>query len=103
MRDRNVISFKAARSRVRRGARVQPPAALVSPIPASTQVDAGEDAEDRLRMRQNAAAFLVIVCIVVLGTWLIESLSAYSRVQACIEAGHRNCVPIDQKHQPSPY
>ena len=46
--------------------------------------------DDRVRMRQNLAAMIVIVCIVVLGTWLIESLRTYSRIQTCIEAGHRN-------------
>ena len=54
-------------------------------------------------MRQNFAALAVIVCIVVLGAWLMESLSTYSRIQMCIEAGHRNCMPVDHRYQPSPY
>jgi cytochrome oxidase assembly protein ShyY1 len=54
-------------------------------------------------MRQNVAAFVVIAAIVVLGTWLIASLQDYSRLQACIEAGHRNCLPLHAKYQPSPY
>jgi hypothetical protein len=103
MRDSNIISLKAARSRLRRRHPVQPPAALMNPIPAHMRAQPGEDAEDRLRMRQNIAVLILAACIVVLGTWLIDSLRAYSRIQMCVEAGHRNCVPVDHKHQPSPY
>ena len=100
MTDMNVISLKAARARLRP---VQPPPALISSIPADARARAGDDLDDRLRMRQNFAALAVIVCIVVLGAWLMESLTTYSRIQMCIEAGHRNCVPVDHKYQPSPY
>jgi hypothetical protein len=103
MTDMNVISLKAARSRLRSIKPVQPPPALISSIPADARALAGDNAEDRLRMRQNFAALAVIVCIVVLGSWLMESLSTYSRIQTCIEAGHRNCVPVAHKYQPSPY
>ena len=102
MTDMNVISLKAARSRLRAGRPVQPPPALTSAVPHDTRAHP-DDAADRMRMKQNFAAFLVIVCIIVLGTWLMESLTHYSRIQTCIEAGHRNCVPVDQKYQPSPY
>jgi hypothetical protein len=102
MTDMNVISLQAARNRLRARSPVQPPSALTSPVPVEARAHA-DDAEDRLRMRQNLAAFAVIACIVVLGAWLMESLSAYSRLQLCLEAGHRNCVPIDHKYQPSPY
>ena len=102
MTDMNVISLKAARSRLRAGRPVQPPPALTSAVPHDTRAHP-DDAGDRMRMKQNMAAFLVIVCIVVLGTWLMESLTTYSRIQTCIEAGHRNCVPVDHKYQPSPY
>lgn len=103
MTDMNVISLKAARSRLRGGRPVQPPAALTSPLPAGARAQTDNDADDRMRMKQNFAALAVIICIVVLGIWLMESLSAYSRLQMCIEAGHRNCVPVDHKYQPSPY
>lgn len=102
MTDMNVISFKAARSRLRAGPPVQPPPALTTPVPAPRRAHP-DDADDRLRMKQNFAALTVIVCIVVLGTWLMESLSSYSRIQMCLEAGHRNCLPVDHKYQPSPY
>jgi hypothetical protein len=103
MPNSNVIPLKTARSRLGRGYSVRPPAALTTSIPADARVDPDEEAEDRLRMRQNVAALVVISCIVVLGTWLIEGLRTYSRIQMCVEAGHRNCVPVDQGHQPSPY
>jgi hypothetical protein len=102
MTDMNVISLKAARSRLRAARPVQPPPALTSAVPHDTRAHPDE-AADRLRMKQNFAAFLVIVCIVVLGTWLMESLTHYSHIQACIEAGHRNCVPVPHKYQPSPF
>jgi hypothetical protein len=98
-----VVSLEAARSRLRRTPPVLPPPALVGSIPADSRADPGDDLEDRLRMRQNLAALVVIVAIVGLGSWLIDSLRHYSRIQTCIEAGHRNCVPVDHKYQPSPY
>ena len=99
-----VISFTAARSRLRPIRPVLPPAVLTPAIPASALADpGGDEVEDRVRMRQNVAAFLVIAAIVGLGSWLMDSLHAYSRIQMCIEAGHRNCVPIDHKYQPRPY
>jgi hypothetical protein len=97
----NVISLDRARSRLRR--RVEPPPALVGAIPAESRQRRAEDADDRLRMRQNLAALAVIVAIIVLGSWLIDSLHHYSRLQACLEAGHRNCLPLQPKYQTSPY
>jgi hypothetical protein len=106
----NVIPLDRARSRLRPHRRIEPPSTLGAfggqPPPATGPADAdlaAERDEDRLRMRQNVAAFVVIAAIVVLGTWLIASLQDYSRLQACIEAGHRNCLPIEAKYQPSPY
>ena len=98
-----VYSLEAARARLRSSRPVLPPSALTGPPPADSRSGPVDAAEDRLRMRQNLAALLVIAAIVGLGGWLIESLRHYSRIQTCIEAGHRNCVPLDHKHQPSPY
>lgn len=103
MTDMNVVSLKAARARLRPDQPIRPPPALTSPVRAGMRAHPGADVEDRIRMRQNYAAFALIICIIVLGAWLIESLQAYSRLQMCIEAGHRNCVPIDPKYQPRPY
>jgi hypothetical protein len=102
-RPMNVIPIERARSRLRPHQRIEPPSALGGPAPAQRGLPAADDADDRLRMRQNLAAVVVIAAIVVLGSWLIDNLQHYSRLQACIEAGHRNCLPLEAKYQPSPY
>jgi hypothetical protein len=99
----NVIPLDRARSRLRAPPRIEPPAALSGPATTQRGLPAPDDAEDRLRMRQNLAAIVVIAAIVVLGAWLIDGLQYYSRLQACAEAGHRNCLPLEAKYQPSPY
>ena len=99
----NVIPFKPPRSRRRMGPPVVPPALLSGAIPQPSRAMDADDNEDRLRMRQNLAAMIAITTIVVLGAWLIDSLRHYSRIQMCIEAGHRSCIPFEAKYQPSPY
>ena len=100
----NVVSFKAARARLRAKARsVLPPSYLSGPIPAASLASATDEDEDRLRMRQNVAAMVAILAIVVIGTWLIDGLRSYSRLQTCLLAGHRSCVPIEAGFQPSPF
>ena len=104
----NVISFDRARDRLR-GAhlsgprRIEPPSALSVPRRPARAANDTDAHEDRLRMRQNVAAFLVIVAIVGFGSWLMASLHYYSRLQTCIEAGHRNCLPLESKYLASPY
>ena len=104
----NVISLDRARDRLRgarlRGPRrIEPPSALGVPVrPALTAHDADDD-EDRLRMRQNVAAFLAIVAIVGVGAWLMDSLDYHSRLQTFVEAGHRNCLPLVTEYTASPY
>jgi hypothetical protein len=102
----NVIPFDRARARVRIGAppRIEPPAALTSAVRAADIAHSADaDGEDRLRMRQNLAAFLVIVAIVTAGIWLMASLEYYSRLQSCMIAGHRNCMPLQAKYLSQPY
>lgn len=99
----NVIRLDRARSRLRPGRRVEPPSALGGMIPPASRAQTADEVDDRLRMRQNLAALAVIVAIVVAGFWLMDSLSYYSRLQACVEAGHRNCLPLQPKYQASPY
>ena len=98
-----VLSLEAARARLRPARPVVPPSVLTGPIPEHARAQPDDAAEDRIRMRQNLMVMLVIVLIVGLGSWLIDSLRYYSRIQACVEAGHRNCLPLDHKYQPSPY
>jgi hypothetical protein len=52
-----------------------------------------EDEADRQRMRENLAAVVIIALLFVAGYWLIDELRASAHVTACLEAGHRNCVP----------
>ena len=54
-----------------------------------------EHEEDRRRMQQNLAAAAVIILVIVAGYWLIDHLRTSARIAACVEAGHRNCVPLD--------
>jgi hypothetical protein len=98
-----VLSLEVARARLRPSRPVLPPAALGGATPADACAHPADDLEDRVRMRQNIAAMLVIVAIVGLGSWLLEGLRHYSRIQMCIEANHRDCVPVEHKYQPSPY
>jgi hypothetical protein len=99
----NVVPFKPPRVRRRFGPPVVPPAALSGALSQPGRSPDADADDDRLRMRQNLAAMIVITTIVVLGAWLIDSLRHYSRIQSCIEAGHRNCIPIEAKFQPSPF
>jgi hypothetical protein len=97
--DMNVIPFKAARARRRYAEPVRPPAALDRTMPVR-RPQASDEVDYRLRMHQNLAAAAVVIVVVVLGAWLIERLMVYSRMQACIEAGHRNCAQLDIRNLP---
>jgi hypothetical protein len=94
-----VVPFRRVRPPTRfprppRSPRIEPPPALTAEACAS--VDSLPDpAEDRQRMRENLAALAAVVVLLVLGAWLIERLSAYSRTLACIEYGHRSCLRLD--------
>ena len=59
-----------------------------------------EDEEDRRRMRQNVAVAIIILVLVGAGFWLIDHLRTSARIAACVEAGHRNCVPLDLSETP---
>jgi hypothetical protein len=51
----------------------------------------GED--ERRRNLQNLVAALIILLLMVTGFWLIEHLRTSARIEACLEAGHSNCLP----------
>jgi hypothetical protein len=46
------------------------------------------------RARQNAAAGLVILALIVFGVWLFFELRTAVRTELCIEAGLRDCDAI---------
>lgn len=49
-------------------------------------------------MRQNLGAVAIVVLIVFLGGWLINQIQTQSRIQACFDYGHRNCLPLNLGH-----
>jgi hypothetical protein len=53
--------------------------------------------DERVRMRQNIAAAIAVIILGVATYIVFDNLSASSRIMKCIEAGHRNCVPLDIK------
>jgi len=59
-----------------------------------------DDEADRRRMRENLAAALIIALLLGTGYWLIDELRASAHATACLEAGHRNCVPLDLQSGP---
>jgi hypothetical protein len=56
----------------------------------------GDDEEERRRTRQNILVMALLLLLLILGLWLFAELRAYLKIEACIEAGYRNCAP-DQK------
>jgi hypothetical protein len=90
-----VIPFKRPRSRRQPGNKIEPPAILGGLGPASGSSQASEEVDYRLRTQQNVAAVGVVIAIVVLGGWVIDQLRTYSRIRACFDAGHRNCMPLN--------
>ena len=52
------------------------------------------DEEDRIRMRQNIAAAIVLIALLAAGGWLITNLRTSVRIEMCVEAGHTNCSPL---------
>src|SRR5262245_48000136 len=43
------------------------------------------------RMRQNIAALCFLLGLLLAGLWLFSALRTYLRIEACVEAGYRNC------------
>jgi hypothetical protein len=97
-----VVPFRAPRRRGRPTPPLHPPAALGRFGPPSAPTDPFDAVEDRLRMQQNLGALVAVLLIVVVGAWLIDRLSTYSRTLACLESGHRSCAPLDIQ-QPRPW
>jgi hypothetical protein len=102
--DPSIMSVIPFRPRQRLAPPLTPPAALGHFNGTSNaRTEAVDPAEDRLRMQQNVGALVAVLLIVVLGAWLIDRLTTYSRTLACIEAGHRSCAILDVQQQPRPW
>jgi len=69
------------------------PAQKERPLEKGTLRDA-EAEEDRLRMRQNLAAAVVLLGLLVVGSWVIVHLRESARIEMCVEAGHPDCSPL---------
>ncbi|MGU9981718.1 hypothetical protein ACJ4V0_16920 [Phreatobacter sp. HK31-P] len=48
--------------------------------------------DERVRMRQNVIAAVVVAVLGLATYYVMVELRATSRILACIEAGHRNCA-----------
>lgn len=45
--------------------------------------------------RQNRNALIFFIVLAVLGTWATTSYRKYVKLEECVEAGHRNCEPLE--------
>jgi hypothetical protein len=45
-------------------------------------------------MHENGAAAILVLMLIGGGFWLIDHLQTSARIAACVEAGHRNCLPL---------
>jgi hypothetical protein len=43
----------------------------------------------------NLFALVAIAVLLAAGWWLVDRLSASSKLEDCVNAGRKNCVPID--------
>ena len=53
------------------------------------------DEDDRDRGRNNLLFLVVAVLVVVAGIWLVNKMIDMRNLQNCLEAGRRNCAPIE--------
>jgi hypothetical protein len=76
-----------------------PPPARRRPFPPiSDPLRRIEEDDDRQRIRENLAAAAIVLVLVTSGFWLIDHLRTSARIATCLEAGHRNCLPLDPHH-----
>ena len=51
--------------------------------------------DERGRTRQNLIVIGVLVALLLGGLWLFSALRTYLKIEACVEAGYRNCAPSE--------
>jgi len=64
--------------------------------------DRDQSAEDeRLRGRQNIAAGVIVVVLVIACWWLVTAWNRSQLIERCLEAGRTNCIPLDTSPPPA--
>ena len=63
----------------------------MTPSRQDDQEQNGQGQDEHRRTRQNIAVLALLVVLLSLGLWLFAELRAYLKIEACIEAGYRNC------------
>lgn len=63
----------------------------MTPSRQDDQEPNGPGQDEHRRTRQNIAVLALLVVLLSLGLWLFTELRAYLKIEACIEAGYRNC------------
>jgi hypothetical protein len=68
-------------------------------VPYAGHIDASggpDSASNRGPRKRNPLVFFVVFLVLaVMGWFLIQNLSATSKLQDCMMAGRKNCAPID--------
>jgi hypothetical protein len=52
------------------------------------------DDEDDARFTISLAGLAVAILLAIMGYWLVDQLAKQSRLEDCMMAGRRNCVPL---------
>jgi hypothetical protein len=54
-----------------------------------------DEEPDNERTRQNVHAAIMLILLFLGGLWLVFAFRNYVKTEECLEAGHRNCAPLD--------
>ncbi len=72
-----------------------------SPVPDLSRFSRLPEEDDyRLRMRMNAAAFLVLAVMVWCGIWIADNMIQRPADQDCAPVGRINCAPLPAPSEP---
>jgi hypothetical protein len=62
--------------------------------------DDGPHDDDQRRTLTNAAVLAVAALLVLAGLWLMDAMVRQSRLEDCLLAHRRNCVPVEKPADP---